>query len=346
MGVPGIAKTFAADSRVAETPIADKGFAAVRKIGNGVYATISDRTKGQQTRSNGGIIIGRDGAILIEGFQTPEGASFQLDALRLVSKVPVHAAIDSHFHFDHTLGNSFYGAQGIPIWAHAKVAQRISETYPRMQAEDLATFLAPWKKRVQEAKTPKQREHFESDIEGLTGMFEPVSKSVLALPSHPLDPARLPLTVDLGGQSVVIEAHVGHTDTDLIVRVPEQNIVFTGDLLVNAQYPTNLNGVFPQWRDTLAKFAAYDKQTLFVPGHGQPCGLEGVAQLRSIFDDIAAQAEKNYKAGVPVEEAVERYVVPEKLKNFRMFSWGFTVGRTTQQLYANWQGKPGHPLTY
>jgi hypothetical protein len=240
--LPALAQTQAADPRLSQPPIVDKGFALVRKIGNGVYATVSDRSKGVQTRSNGGFIVGRDAALLIEGFQTPVGASFQMDALRMVTKVPVRAAIDTHYHFDHTLGNSFYGGAGVPIWAHAKAASRITETYPRWQAEDLTTFLAPWEKRVREAKTDAQRTHAKSDIEGLQGMFEPVNLAVLALPSHPLDPAKLPMKVDLGGLNVMIETHIGHTDTDLIIRVPDQNIVFTGDLFVNAQYPTNING--------------------------------------------------------------------------------------------------------
>src|ERR1700730_15338173 len=84
----GLAEFLAVDKRVAEKPIADRGFASVRKIGDGVYATISDRTKGLQTRSNGGFIIGRDTALLVEGFQTPIGAAFQVEAYRMVSKVP------------------------------------------------------------------------------------------------------------------------------------------------------------------------------------------------------------------------------------------------------------------
>ena len=287
----------------------------------------------------------RDRALLIEGFQTPTGAAFQMEALRMVTQVPIQAAIDSHFHFDHSLGNSLYGGNGVPVWAHAKAAARMMEKYPPMQSEDLDTLLAPWNKRVLEAKTDRQRQHAETDIEGLTGMFEPVKQSVLALPSHSLDPAKMPMTVDLGGLSVVIETYLGHTDTDLIVRVPDQNVVYTGDLLVNAQYPTNLDGNPTAWRATLAKFATYDKDTIFVPGHGQLCGLEGVALLREVFDDIAGQAEKLHKAGLPVEEAVERYEVPERYKNFRMFSWGFTVGRTIEQLYLEWGGA-ARPLGY
>jgi glyoxylase-like metal-dependent hydrolase (beta-lactamase superfamily II) len=345
MPLEALGGSLATDSRVAETPLVDKGFASVRQIGKGLYATISDRSKGLQTRSNGGFLVGRDRALLIEGFQTPTGAAFQMEALRMVTQVPIQAAIDSHFHFDHSLGNSLYGGNGVPVWAHAKAAARMMEKYPPMQSEDLDTLLAPWNKRVLEAKTDRQRQHAESDIEGLTGMFEPVKQSVLALPSHSLDPAKMPMTVDLGGLSVVIETYLGHTDTDLIVRVPDQNVVYTGDLLVNAQYPTNLDGYPTAWRATLAKFATYDKDTIFVPGHGQLCGLEGVALLREVFDDIAGQAEKLHKAGLPVEEAVERYEVPERYKNFRMFSWGFTVGRTIEQLYLEWGGA-AKPLGY
>jgi glyoxylase-like metal-dependent hydrolase (beta-lactamase superfamily II) len=344
--MPAMAETLAIDSRVAKMPLVDKGFAMVRQIGDGLYATISDRSKGLQTRCNGGFLIGRDAALMIEGFQTPIGASFQMDALRMVSQAPVRAALVSHFHFDHCLGNSFYGAKGIEVWAHAKVPTRMTERYPPMQAEDLATFLAPFQKRVREAKTESERQHAESDIQGMTGMFVPVSETVLALPSHPLDPAKLPMKIDLGGLTAVIETHLGHTDTDLIVRVPEQNVVYTGDLFVSGQYPTNIDGYPTPWRATLAKFATFDKDTILVPGHGELSGLEGVALLRDVFDDMAGQAEKLYKAGVLVEEAEERYVVPEKFKNFRMFSWGYTVGRTIEQLYAEWQGSPGHVRSY
>ena len=93
--------------RVNPQPPADKGFASVRKVGDGVYATISDISKGLETLSNGGVIVGSEAAMLIEGFRSTAGASFQHAALRQVSAVPVHAALDTHYHFDHTLGNAY-----------------------------------------------------------------------------------------------------------------------------------------------------------------------------------------------------------------------------------------------
>jgi len=113
--LPALARPLLDDPRIAPQPIADKGFASIRKIGNGLYALISDRSKGLQTRSNGGFLIGRDAALMVEGFQTTIGSTFQLETLRTVTQVPIRAALNTHWHFDHTLGNSVYGSQGIPI---------------------------------------------------------------------------------------------------------------------------------------------------------------------------------------------------------------------------------------
>ena len=125
------------------------------------------------------------------------------------------------------------------------------------------------------------------------------------------------------------------------MRVPEQNVVYTGDLLFTGMYPVTVDdkATISGSRATLAKFAAYDKDTLFVPGHGQLCGQEGIVTIRELFDDIAAQAENMFKSGVPVQEAANRYVVPGKFKNFPIYAWGFTIGPTITKLYSEWQAK-------
>jgi len=91
--LPALAAELATDSRVSQTPIVDKGFASVRRIGEGLYATISDPSKGFQTVCNGGFLVGKDGALLIEGFISAPGAAFQMDALRTVSQAPVKGAL-------------------------------------------------------------------------------------------------------------------------------------------------------------------------------------------------------------------------------------------------------------
>lgn len=339
--LPALAAELGSDSRVAQTPLVDKGFASVRKIGNGLYATISDFSKGATTICNGGFLAGKDAALLIEGFTTAAGASFQMDALRMVSQVPVKGALDTHYHFDHSMGNAFYGANGVALWAHATAAKRIVDNYAPLQGADKEAVLGSFEKRIKDAKSDTERAHAQSDLNAVTTVFQVANATVLALPNHPIDPAKLPMSIDLGGLTAVVESHPGHSGTDMVVRVLEQNVVYTGDLLFNGWYPVCFDekATISGWRETLKKFAAFDKDTLFVPGHGQICGQEGIATIREVFDDIAGQAEKMYKAGVPAEEAQHRYVVPEKFKNFPVFAWGFTIGPAITKLYAEWSAK-------
>jgi glyoxylase-like metal-dependent hydrolase (beta-lactamase superfamily II) len=336
----GLSDRLIDDARISGAPIVDKGFASIRKIGEGLYATVSDPSKGYVTVCNGGFLIGKDSALLLEGYASVAGAAFQMETLRGITQIPVKA-LDTHYHFDHSCGNSFYGANGIELWGHPEVARSIYELYAPMQWLAPQAALATQETRLREAKTDVEKAHAQGDLTAMTGIYKTVNAGMLAFPNHPIQLEKLPLTVDLGGLSIIIESHPGHSGTDLIVRVPSQNVVYTGDLLFNGWYPVcfDPHATVSGWRDTLKKFAAFDKDTIFVPGHGQLCGQEGIATLRAVFDDISEQAEKMHKAGVPAKEAADRYVVPEKYKNFPIYAWGLTIGPAITKLYAEWGAK-------
>jgi glyoxylase-like metal-dependent hydrolase (beta-lactamase superfamily II) len=338
MPLPALAEQLARDSRVSQAPIVDQGFASVRRIGEGLYATISDPTKGSTTICNGGFLVGDTSALLLEGFNSPAGASFQMNALRIVSPEPVMAALNTHYHFDHSMGNSFYGVNGVPVWAHASVARRIVDSYGPLQGADRDTVVAPFEKRFKDSKSDAERAHAQGDLSAISTIFQIANSSILALPNHPIAPSSLPVKIDLGRLTAVLESYPGHSGTDIVVRVLEQSVVYTGDLLFSGWYPDcdDEKATISGWRQTLKTFASWDKDTLFVPGHGQICGQEGVASIREIFDDISAQAERMFQAGVPAEEAQHRYVVPEKFKNFSIFAWGFSIGPAITKLYSEW----------
>lgn len=329
------------DTRISPTPVIDKGFAAVRQIGKGLYATISDTTKGMQTMCNGGFLVGADSALLLEGFVSAAGAAFQLETFRSTAKVPVQGALNTHYHFDHTMGNAVYGANGIPLWSHAATPKRIFDAYGGMQRTDKAAFAAQMQEIVANAKSDSAKKHAQEYAGFLSSIYGNVSSHVLGLPSHPIPADKLPLKVDLGGVIAVIETYAGHSGTDLIVRVPDQNVVYTGDLLFNGIFPVCFDeqATVSGWRNTLKTFASWDKDTIFVPGHGQLSGQKEIQQFRDEFDDISEQAEKLYKAGVPVSEAVERYVIPEKFKAVNVFVWNITIAPTIAKLYAEWGAK-------
>ena len=339
--LPSFASSIADDPRISQTPLVDAGYASVRKIGDGLYATISDTSKGFTTICNGGFLIGKDAGLLLEAYGTPTGASFQMDAYHKVAQVAPVGALLTHYHFDHSMGSAFYGANGIQLWAHANVPKRIMENYVAMQGADRAAVLGPAEKRLKDAKTEAARQHAQGDLAAFGNLFDLANRTPLAFPNRPLDAAKLPLQLDLGHFPIVVEHYPGHSGTDLIVRVPEQKVVYTGDLLFSHAYPVCFDDqcTMSGWRNTLKTFASWDKDTLFVPGHGPVCGQNGIQDLRNVFDDLGEQAEKMHKAGVPVSDAVDQYVIPDKFKTFGVFAWGFAIGGAIAKLYAEQSAK-------
>ncbi|HUK54823.1 MAG TPA: MBL fold metallo-hydrolase [Candidatus Binatia bacterium] len=332
-GWPTSAGTPSQAAHPAGPLLLDGGFASARKIAEGVYAVVSDTTKGFDTLCNGGFFLGRDAAIVWEGYATAKGAAFQLQALQKVYKRPVMAAIDSHYHFDHTCGNSQYAEAKIPIWAHAKVGPLIQERYVPLQKSDKSQFLEAAEKHLHDAVSEDDQKHAEGDLAALKNVAALVDAAVLTLPTRSLQPSELPMKIDLGGLELVLETHPGHTPGDLILRVPAQEIVFAGDLLFNHSYPVTMDADVASWMQTLDAFGRFGRKTLFVPGHGPVCGQEGVELLKTVFADLAQHARQMAQLGVPLPEAQRRYSVPERFKGLGMMCWEFCVDQAVAQFY-------------
>jgi cyclase len=131
----------------------------------------------------------------------------------------------------------------------------------------------------------------------------------------------------------VIEPHPGHTPTDLIVRIPDRDIVFTGDLLFYRSYPVSFDADLVEWRKILDTFLGYGPQMRFIPGHGEVCGIEAVRQHIDLMEDIHSYAAKMKAAGMALDEAKRRYIIPARFREFEVFSWSWTIGAVIERYY-------------
>ena len=315
-------------------PLFERGFARVTRIADGVYATIADPTKGLQCYSNGGVIAGRNAVLIVEGHFKPAGAELEIEVARTVSKAPVRGVVNTHYHLDHSFGNVGYARQGIPILAHERVGPLMKERYVVVTAAERATRLAPWERRLADATDPVDREHKSGDLRQMTWLLEAIEKASLAFPTEPLAPADLPKQIDLGGLTAVIEFHPGHTATDLIIRVPERDVVFTGDLLFSRAYPVVTDADILAWRRVLDRFTGYSRQTQFISGHGPLSSIEHVREQATLMDALREHAERMIRVGATVEEAERRYVVPPQFRHFEVLSWSFTVGGAMRSYFS------------
>jgi len=311
--------------------VLDKGFASVTRIAEGVYATIADAGKGPQAFSNGGLIVGREAVLIIEGHHQPVGAQLEVEAARAVSKAPIRAAVNTHYHFDHTFGNSYYEQQKIPIIAHERVATMMKEQYAALKGKDQAPLLAPFEQKVAAAKTETEQQRAQSDLDLFKTILGSIDATTLAYPTKSVSSSE---KIPLGGVTALLEVQPGHTPTDVTITVPEQDVVFAGDLLFNGLYPISFDANMTAWRKVLDNFAKRGSRTKFVPGHGAVGGIEIVRQQIDIMDDLRAHTQKMIKAGVAVSEAQHRYVVPERFKNVVVLAWGFSIGAAIEKYYA------------
>jgi len=328
LAVPGLGA-----KRTVPEPVFDRGFARVTQIADGVYATIADVSKGPQCASNGGVIAGRDAVLIVEGHFQPAGATLEIEVTRAIGKAPIRAAVDTHYHFDHTFGNLAYAEQSIPIMAHEKTASLMKERYAALKGVDKAPLLAREEQKVANAADAADKAHRQGDLALFKMMYAAIDATTLAFPTELLRAADFPKRIDLGGLTALIEFHPGHTDTDLTIRVPERDVVFAGDLLFYRAYPVSIDADMIAWRKVLDRFAGYGRRTQFVPGHGSVCGVQVVREQAKLMDDLRAHAEKMIRSGVTAEEAERRYVVPKSFQTYRNHAWGWTVGAAMQSFY-------------
>lgn len=111
-----------------------EGWGRIEEVADGVWALISTPLSGHpdahRTVSNGGIIAGRDGVLVVEAFARPEGASWMAErALELAGRAPDRVIL-THHHDDHTAGvpGYFPGGDGGPaVLSTAPVKERLME---------------------------------------------------------------------------------------------------------------------------------------------------------------------------------------------------------------------------
>lgn len=229
--------------------LADKQ-ATLERLAEGVYAFTAEGDP------NVGCIVGTDAILAIEARATPFMAQKWIDVIRAeVSELPFGDLVLTHYHAVRTLGASAFGARR--ILAHVNTKALIDER----GTEDWAS---------EQGRMPRLFAGAET-IPGLT---------------HPTDTFDDSMTLDLGNRRVELR-HLGrgHTSGDIVVWLPDERILFAGDL-VEAQAAPYMGDSYPgAWSTTTLDAVADLRATQLVGGRG-PVVRE--AAVATAIDDTRA----------------------------------------------------------
>lgn len=226
------------------------------------------------------LIGGDDGLVMVDTHGSQQQARIIADDVRRLGAGPLTALINTHHHWDHWFGNDVlltaYG--DLPVHATDFALDRMVEAGERPDDPHLAEH-------------ERASEILETTLRPATRGFS----SAVAL--------------DLGDRMIeLIHPGRGHTAGDLIVRVPDVDVLIGGDLVEESDKPFIGDDSFPlEWPLTLdLVIGLMTPSTVVVPGHGQIIDLDYVQDQRMELGIIAETIRDLAGRGVPASQALEQ----------------------------------------
>lgn len=213
---------------------------------------------------NSTLVVGDKGAMLIDSGGSLEVGEHIRAAVRGITDKPVTHVVNTHHHGDHYLGNAAF--EGATIISSEKCRDMVVETgreWLELMERDIGHKL-PGTKALS-AQIVYRQGRTETLIQGRRVVF----------------------WVPRGS----------HTAGDLMVYLPDDKVLITGDVLVNGVVPTLQDGVLKNWIGTLDEIRALPV-TYFVPGHGELMTTVEVDALRGSLSRFQSGVKEGHRRGL------------------------------------------------
>jgi len=215
-------------------------------------------------------IVDDDSTLLIDSGLDSRAAELS-EAISRAALRPVTQLVNTHWHFDHTGGNVFFGSAGVTIIAQENVKKRLSS------AQDVP-FIG-----LRDGHYPPQ-----------------------ALPTVTYSTG---MTLRQGSQRLTLVNYgAAHTDGDTITYISPANVVVVGDIFSNHFYPIidlasggSIDGMIGSLDRVLAQT---DDETKIVPGHGPVATRADLQDYRDMLVQVRQRIRVLIAAGKTIDETV------------------------------------------
>ena len=278
----------------------------ISALGNGVHTLTWTPKPGSFAIGNSTFIVGDDDVIVVDsGFSRATGRAI-LEGLKTITDKPVSIVINTHWHADHIFGNQVFHSAFPAARFVAHPATRDGIISGEVEYRDAnrpkteATIDALKKKTTRTEAENQELRRAEMQIEAWQGEY--------VLPDLLVDQR---LTIVQGQRQVhVMHLGVANTKGDLVVHLPAERILISGDIAITPMQFAYFSSP-RKWIDTLGRLAAIDAVTI-VPGHGPPqADKRFIFDLRAMLRSVVEQVDEGIKAGHDLEALKSRVkVVP------------------------------------
>ncbi len=257
--------------------------AQLTELASDVFGYISDFDP------NTGVIIGKEDCMVIDCRATPKLAREMIEDIRTVTDKPITRIFLTHYHAVRVFGRAAFTE------AHTVIASRNTLDLIRERGQ----------------------QDFESEARRFPRLFAAVEEvQGLTVPNLTFDRE---MAIWFGEREVrLMHPGKGHSKGDSIVWIPEERVLFSGDLIEDRCALYCGDAYLHEWRDTLDKLAALNARVA-VPGRGSPIIGEGNVQnaiqlTRGFIDDLLGSTKEAIDAGGDLKAAFDHayaYMTPK-----------------------------------
>ena len=257
--------------------------AELRELASGVYAYLQPPLI---CYSTAGVIVGERDVIVIDSLANAVMAESLLAEIRCVTKAPVRFLINTHSHFDHVYTNHLFPAATV-IASHRGREETIANRSTQERHDALFARLF-------------------SDVDLRGGRYTVQDASFGGS-----------LSLHQGRREVrVLELGCGHSESDVVVHLPEERIVFCGDVFLNGLPPLPLEGHVTEMIANLKAVEALGAD-VYVAGHGNPGSLNDVRDHRAQLERQFAHARECVEKGMSYDAALHATTTDHVPLDFR-----------------------------
>lgn len=254
-------------------------------IANGNYAYL--QPDGSWGWSNAGLITDSGESLLVDTLYDKPLTANMLKTMQDATSIKaneIKTLVNTHANGDHTWGNGLVRNAEI-ITSKQTAEQMLEEISPQMMVNMLLNA-----KNMGEAG-----EFILENFSGFT--WEGLE---VTMPTKTFE-GQLDLKV---GHKLVKLQNVGpaHTDGDTLVYIPDDKVIYTGDILFIDGTPVIWSGPISNWIKACDYILSLDVDVI-VPGHGPITDKNGVRQVRDYLNYIAVESRKRFDAGMTFNEA-------------------------------------------
>ncbi|HSB09939.1 MAG TPA: MBL fold metallo-hydrolase [Blastocatellia bacterium] len=282
------------------------------KVADGVYAAIAK--PGGLASGNAGFVIGDGGVLVVDTFFTPVAIEELIGEIAKTTQQPIQYAVNTHYHLDHSGGNQVLASRGVPIIAHDNVtAWQTSKNRRFLPApDDLQKRRADTVKQLN--ATPEDQKEKRAPLERQIRRLDAMLAIKLTNPTITFSTGTIHLY--LGTREVVLFTLPGHTGGDVLVFVPDANVMFTGDMGWAKTLPNLVDATVNDWIPSLDRILANHASTRFVPGHGEVATATELREFRDYLDDLRSRVKQAIAGDQTIEQAKQQLKIPDKYKSF------------------------------